>query len=44
MKSPKCGCKEGYYDDGTSLDCIQCSYPCFTCIDSPTFCLGNFKY
>ncbi|KAL4445476.1 hypothetical protein ABPG74_004550 [Tetrahymena malaccensis] len=31
INPPTCICKDGYYDDGVSLDCIPCSSFCSTC-------------
>lgn len=36
--APSCACIDGYYDDGSSADCIQCQYSCLTCNDG-TSCL-----
>lgn len=35
-----CSCKNGYYDDGLSLECADCNYTCATCenSDSCTSC------
>ncbi|KRW98096.1 Insulin-like growth factor binding protein, N-terminal [Pseudocohnilembus persalinus] len=34
-----CECEDGYYDDGYSLDCQECQFPCGNCISNPYNCL-----
>ncbi|CAK88624.1 unnamed protein product (macronuclear) [Paramecium tetraurelia] len=33
-----CECLLGYYDNGFSQSCQQCSYTCLSCINSSTYC------
>ena len=38
MVATSCGCKPGYYDDTTNVNCKSCTYPCAECANSATNC------
>lgn len=40
MNTVDCGCNEGFYEDGTNLNCKECEYPCTKCSDTST-CVGE---
>ncbi|KAM3144003.1 hypothetical protein pb186bvf_003767 [Paramecium bursaria] len=42
INSPKCICKDGFYDDEVNLNCAKCDYTCATCnIAGCITCAGN---
>lgn len=39
MKIGDCGCNDGFFDNGRSIDCQPCQYPCATCEEKHDKCL-----